>query len=89
MEVPFFSENNLIVRLSKMAFRTLEGMQVLKKWHRRRLEDWGDDVRWNLEDDPPLVLHPKVEAPPKHEKEGMSCAYFQIRIVRRQLAKFV
>ena len=43
LEVPFF-ENNLIVRLSKMAVRTLDGMQVLKKWNRRRLEDWEDDV---------------------------------------------
>ena len=67
-----FFENNLIVRLSKMAVRTLDGMQVLKKWNRRRLEEWEDDVRWNVEEDPPLVVHPKVEAPPKHEREGLS-----------------
>ena len=65
-------ENILIVRVSAMAVRTHDGKKVKKVWDKRRLEEWVDDVRWNLEDDPPLVLHPKVEAPPKHEKEGLS-----------------
>ena len=38
-------ENILIVRVSKMAVRTIDGKQVLKIWNRRRLEEWGDDVR--------------------------------------------
>ena len=71
LEVPVL-KNILIVRVSAMAVRTHDGKKVKKVWEKRRLEEWVDDVRWNLEDDPPLVLHPKVEAPPKHEKEGLS-----------------
>ena len=29
-------------------------------------------MRWNVEDHPPLVSHPKVDPPPKSEKEGLS-----------------
>ena len=55
-----------------MAVSTHDGKKVMAAWSRRRLEDWEDDVRWNVEDYPPLVSHPKVDAPPKSEKEGLS-----------------
>ena len=47
-----------------MPVSTHDGKKMMAAWSRRRLEDWEDDVRWNTEDDPPLVLHPKVDAPP-------------------------
>ena len=55
-----------------MAVRTHDGKQVKKVWNRRRLEEWKDDIRYNTEDKPELVLHPIVDPPPKHEKEGLS-----------------
>ena len=53
---------------------THDGKKVKKVWERRRLEEWKDDIRWNTEDkpEPELVLHPIVDPPPKHEKEGLS-----------------
>ena len=71
MEVPVLNTFLLFV-FSKMAVRTHDGKQVKKVWNRRRLEEWKDDIRWNTEDQPQLVLHPIVDPPPKHEKEGLS-----------------
>ena len=66
------SETILLFVFSEMAVSTHDGKEAMVAWSRRRLEDWEDDVRWNVEDSPPLVLHPKVDAPPKWEKDGLS-----------------
>ena len=71
MEVPVLKTFLLFV-FSKMAVRTHDGKQVKKVWNKRRLEEWKDDIRYNTEDKPELVLHPIVDPPPKHEKEGLS-----------------
>ena len=71
LEVPVLKTFLLFV-FSKMAVRTHDGKKVKKVWERRRLEEWKDDIRWNTEDKPELVLHPIVDPPPKHEKEGLS-----------------
>ena len=71
MEVPVLKTFLLFV-FSKMAVRTHDGKQVKGVWTKRRLEEWKDDIRYNTEDKPELVLHPIVEPPPKHEKEGLS-----------------
>ena len=55
-----------------MSVSTHDGKKMVAVWSRRRLEDWEDDVRWNVDDAPALVSHPKVDAPPKWEKDGMS-----------------
>ena len=67
MEVPVLKTFLLFV-FSKMAVRTHDGKQVKKVWNKRRLEEWKDDIRYNTEDKPELVLHPIVDPPPKHEK---------------------
>ena len=68
----FQLSETILLFVFEMAVSTHDGKKVMAAWSRRRLEDWEDDVRWNVEDDPPLVSHPKVDAPPKSEKEGLS-----------------
>ena len=56
-----------------MSVSTHDGKKMVAAWSRRRLDDWEDDVRWNVDDAPALVSHPKAGAPPKWGKGGVSC----------------
>ena len=58
-----------------MGEKTVDGLQAMKVWSRRRLDDWEDDVRHNDEDQPPLVFHLVVEPPTRNKREGHSKAW--------------